>query len=140
MFDFHLKKAPKSLVPGEKTNFYQPSLKIPQPFAKQNFNLNEITNINENSKSYILNKIKDYNYGFFQPYEIGKKNVQFNFHGGAEWPGGSFDLKKEYLYPGLDQYELYDELIDLPEEELKKVTKDQLQYPWVLRNVIKNRI
>ena len=48
-------------------------------------------------------------------------------------------LKKEYLYPGLDQYELYDELIDLPEEELKKVTKDQLQYPWVLRNVIKNR-
>ena len=98
MFDIHLKKAPKSLVPGEKTNFYQPSLKIPQPFAKQNFNLNEITNINENSKSYILNKIKDYNYGFFQPYEIGKKNVQFNFHGGAEWPGGSFDLKKEYLY------------------------------------------
>ncbi len=49
-------------------------------------------------------------------------------------------LKKEYLYPGLDQYELYDELIDLPEEELKKITKDQLQYPWVLRNVIKNRI
>ena len=42
-------------------------------------------------------------------------------------------LKKEYLYPGLDQYELYDELIDLPEEELKKVTKDQLQYPWVLK-------
>ena len=27
-----------------------------------------------------------------------EKNVQFNFHGGAEWPGGSFDLKKEYLY------------------------------------------
>ena len=49
-------------------------------------------------------------------------------------------IKKDYLYPGLDQYELYDELIDLPEEELKKVTKDQLQYPWVLRNVIKNRI
>ena len=49
-------------------------------------------------------------------------------------------IKKEYLYPGLDQYELYDELIDLPEEELKKITKEQLQYPWVLRNVIKNRI
>ena len=49
-------------------------------------------------------------------------------------------LKKEYLYPNLDQYELYDELIDLPEEELKKITKEQLQYPWVLRNVIKNRI
>ena len=48
-------------------------------------------------------------------------------------------IKKEYLYPRLDQYELYDELIDLPEEELKKITKEQLQYPWVLRSVIKNR-
>ena len=27
-----------------------------------------------------------------------KKNIQFNFHGGAEWPGGSFDLKSENLY------------------------------------------
>ena len=49
------------------------------------------------------------------------------------------EIKKEYLYPRLDQYELYDELIDLPDEELKKITKEQLQYPWVLRNVIKNR-
>jgi len=49
-------------------------------------------------------------------------------------------LKKEYLYPRLDQYELYDELSDLPTEELNKITKDQLQYPWVLKNVIKNRI
>ena len=31
----------------------------------------------------------------FSPYEINKKNVQFNFHGGAEWPGGSYDLKNE---------------------------------------------
>ena len=49
------------------------------------------------------------------------------------------ELNKEYLYPRLDQYELYDELSDLPTEELNKITKDQLQYPWVLKNVIKNR-
>ena len=49
------------------------------------------------------------------------------------------EVKKEYLYPTLDQYELYDQLQDLPTEELNKITKDQLQYPWVLRNVIKNR-
>jgi hypothetical protein len=48
-------------------------------------------------------------------------------------------IKKEYLYPRLDQYELYDELIDLPEEELNKITKNQLRYPWVLKDVIKNR-
>ena len=48
-------------------------------------------------------------------------------------------LKKEYIYPRLDQYELYDELSDLPTEELNKIKKEQLQYPWVLKNVIKNR-
>ena len=98
IFDFHLKKAPSSKLPGEKTNFYQPSLKIPEPFAKQEFNLNEVTNIDKESRNYILNKIKKHKYGFFQPYEIGKRNIQFNFHGGAEWPGGSYDLKNEFLY------------------------------------------
>jgi quinoprotein glucose dehydrogenase len=98
IFDFHLKKAPSSKLPGEKTNFYQPKLNLPEPFAKQEFNLNEVTNINNESKNYILRKIKNYNYGFFEPYEIGKKNIQFNFHGGAEWPGGSYDLKTETLF------------------------------------------
>ena len=98
IFDFRLKKSPKSLIPGEKTNYYQPSLKTPEPFAKQVFNLDEITNLDDNSRKYILNKIKDYNFGFFKPYELGKKNIQFNFHGGAEWSGGSYDLKSETLY------------------------------------------
>ena len=98
IFDFHLKKAPRSKIPGEKTNFYQPSLKIPEPFAKNIFNLDEVTNINIKSKKYILERIKNYNFGFFKPYELDKKNIQFNFHGGAEWPGGSFNLKNGYLY------------------------------------------
>ena len=98
IFDFHLKKAPSSEIPGEKTSFYQPNLKLPEVFAKQNFNLNEITNLNDESREFILNKIKNYNFGFFEPYKIGEKNIQFNFHGGAEWPGGSYDLNKEILY------------------------------------------
>ena len=98
LFDFNLKKAPSSKIPGEKTSFYQPNIKTPEPFAKQVFDMNEITNISKESKDYVFNKIKDYNYGFFSPYEINKKNIQFNFHGGAEWPGGSYNLKNEHLY------------------------------------------
>lgn len=49
------------------------------------------------------------------------------------------EIKTEYLYPTLDQYELNDQLEDLPTEELKKIKSDQLKYPWVLKNVIKNR-
>ena len=98
LYDIHLKKAPRSNIPGEKTNFYQPNIRTPEPFAKNVFNLNEVTNINEKNQKYILNKIKNYKYGFFEPYELGKKNIQFNFHGGAEWPGGSYDLKMNIYF------------------------------------------
>ncbi|MFL2875954.1 MAG: hypothetical protein ACJZ8D_02510 [Candidatus Pelagibacter sp.] len=73
IYDFNLRKAPISKIPGEKTSFYQPYIKTPEPFAKQVFDMNEITNISKKSKDYIFNKIKNYNYGFFAPYEIGKK-------------------------------------------------------------------
>jgi len=46
---------------------------------------------------------------------------------------------KVYLYPTLDQYELFDQLEDLPTEELSKIKSSQLKYPWVLKNVIKHR-
>ena len=70
IFDFHKKKAPRSKIAGEKTAYYQPNLKIPEPFSKQIFGNNEITNISNISKNYIQNKIKIANYGFFQPDEI----------------------------------------------------------------------
>ncbi len=98
IYDFHLKKAPSSKIPGEKTNFYQPAVKLPEPFSKQIFNLDEVTNIDTASGNFIRNKIKNHRFGFFEPYEIGKKNIQFNFHGGAEWPGGSYDIKTERLF------------------------------------------
>ena len=98
IYDFHLKKAPKSNISGEKTNYYQPDIKTPEPFAKNIFNLNEVTNVSKKSQEYIINKIKNYKYGFFEPYEIGKKNIQFNFHGGAEWPGGSYNIRNGFLY------------------------------------------
>ena len=79
LFDFNLKKAPSSKIPGEKTSFYQPFIKTPEPFAKQVFDINEITNISKESKNYIFNKIKDYNYGFFSPYEINKKTYNLIF-------------------------------------------------------------
>ena len=49
------------------------------------------------------------------------------------------EIKIDYLYPRLDQYELYDQLEDLPTEELKKIDPKRLKYSWVLKNVIKNR-
>jgi len=98
IYDFHKKKAPRSKIPGEKTAYYQPDLKIPEPFSKQIFGLNEITNISDESEKYIRKKIKNSNYGFFKPHELNKENVFFGFHGGAEWMGASVNNKNSRMY------------------------------------------
>ena len=98
IFDFHLKKAPLSKVPGEKTSYYQPKLKIPEPFSKQIFSEQEITNISVESKNFIKNKIKNSNFGFFQPHELNKKTIYYGFHGGAEWMGASINNNNGMMY------------------------------------------
>ena len=49
------------------------------------------------------------------------------------------EVKIKYLYPKLDQYELLDLLLELPEEQLNNLKEKDLQYPWVLRNAKKLR-
>ena len=98
IFDFHKKKAPRSKIAGEKTAYYQPKLKTPEPFAKQFFTLDEVTNISIQSENYIKNEIKNANFGFFQPQELNKKNVFYGFHGGAEWMGASVNHDNGIMY------------------------------------------
>ena len=47
------------------------------------------------------------------------------------------DTGKVYLYPKLDQYELLEKLESLPKEELENIKKEDLKYPWMLKNVNK---
>ncbi len=75
IFDFVRKKAPRSKIPGEKTAYYQPYIKLPETFSKQFFSQNEITNISNDSNNYIKDRIQDSIYGFFKPHELGKKNI-----------------------------------------------------------------
>ena len=47
-------------------------------------------------------------------------------------------IKKDYLYPGLDQYQLDDKLKVLADEELNKINPERILYPWILKHE-KNR-
>ena len=98
IFDYLKKKAPRSKIPGEKTAYYQPYLDLPEPFSKQFFSKKEITNISTESKNYIKKKIKNSNYGFFEPHEIDKQTIFFGFHGGGEWMGGSVNNDNGMMY------------------------------------------
>jgi len=98
IFDYRKKKAPRSKIPGEKTAYYQPYLNLPEPFSKQFFSKKEISNISNESKIFIENKVKNSNFGFFEPHELGKDTIFFGFHGGGEWMGASINNNNGMMY------------------------------------------
>ena len=98
IFDYKMKLAPTSNIPGEKTCAYQPALELPEPFSRSVFKKEDVTNINEKSKDYILSIIKDLNYGFFKTHEIDKDTIMYGVSGGAQWTGASVDPYNSIMY------------------------------------------
>ena len=98
IFDYEMKLAPVSKLPGEKTCDYQPSIKLPEPFARNVFKKDDVTNLSESSKEHILSILENSNYGFFQPYELNKDTIQYGDNGGAQWTGASVDPYNNIMY------------------------------------------
>ena len=98
IYDYEMKLAPTSSLPGEKTCSYQPALKIPEPFAKNDFTISEVTDLNEDSRKYILSIVNKSKFGFFATPDLNKNSIQFGDNGGAQWTGGSVDPYNNVLY------------------------------------------
>ncbi len=98
IFDYKLSKAPVSKIVGEKTHPYQPDLEIPEPFGKNKFNFNDIWSYDPVQLEKLKENYKDHKFGFYETYEIGKKNLQYSFNGGAEWMGGSVNPESQIFY------------------------------------------
>ena len=49
-----MKLAPSSKFPGEKTCKYQPSFKLPEPFARNVFKKEDVTNRSKANRDYIM--------------------------------------------------------------------------------------
>ena len=120
IFDFRLKKAPISIVPGEKTHPYQPAVELPEPFLKLVFEKSDITNISNNANENIKQKIKNAKFGFFEPPIIGSKIVLYGPEGGAQWPGAAVNPKTNILYIPSTQIPW---IIRLKYRDLKKSTR-----------------
>ena len=98
IFDYEMKLAPASILPGEKTCKYQPSIKLPEPFARNVFKKEDVTNLSESSRKHVLSIVENSNYGFFVPYEPNKNTIQYGENGGAQWTGASVDPYKNIMY------------------------------------------
>jgi quinoprotein glucose dehydrogenase len=100
LFPVRLKRAPASKLPGERTSAYQPDIELPEPFARQQFTEDDITNLSEEARQSVVDKLEQSGatYGWFQPFVEGKPLAMYGFHGGAEWTGGCFDPATGLLY------------------------------------------
>ena len=98
IFEFRLRKVPTSKIKGEKTSPYQPDLVIPEPFGYNEFFKNDFWSYDDEKLNDIYSKYKNHKVGFYNTYELNKKNLQYNFNGGAEWMGASVDHSKQIMY------------------------------------------
>jgi quinoprotein glucose dehydrogenase len=98
LFPFRLRRAPTSKLPGEQTAPYQPDVEWPQPFARQLFSTNDVTDLSPEARAAILNKVKFANTGWFEPFEENKPTIFYGLHGGAEWTGAAVDAATGWLY------------------------------------------
>ena len=98
LFPFRRRRAPASNLPGEVTATYQPDLELPQPFAKEEYTRDDITNISPKAHAYIEGLLANAVMGFFTPIEEHKPLAYFGVHGGAEWTGAAFDPTSGRLF------------------------------------------
>lgn len=98
LFPVRLRRAPVSTVPGERTWPYQPDIELPQPFSRQQFTLDDVTDRTESARAHVLKQLDGAAYGWFQPMIENKPVALYGFHGGAEWTGGCFDPNTGRVY------------------------------------------
>jgi quinoprotein glucose dehydrogenase len=98
IFDYRLRRAPVSTIPGEQTWPYQPSLELPEPVLKQVFDETDVTDLSEKDGQWVRQRIRGAKQGFYEPPVLGGKVVIFGVGGGAEWPGAAVDAKTGILY------------------------------------------
>ena len=98
VFDFRMRRAPESIVPGEVTSPYQPDPVLPQSFGTAAFTIDSVTNIGDKNRASVLAQIDGASMGFFPPHVPDVPTVFFGLHGGAMHHGASLDPRKGIIY------------------------------------------
>jgi quinoprotein glucose dehydrogenase len=98
LFPFRLRRAPASALDGEQTAEWQPDLETPEPFARQVFMRDDVTDISPQAHAFVLEKIAHADLGWFAPFRDNVPLVFYGMHGGAEWTGAAFDPASGWLY------------------------------------------
>ena len=77
IYDYEMKLAPASKFPGEKTCKYQPAFKLPEPFSRNVFKKEDVTDRSKEDRDYVMSAVEKANYGFFPTHELNKDTIVY---------------------------------------------------------------
>lgn len=98
LFPVPFRAAPASNLIGEETWPYQPDIPLPEPFAKQEFSRDDITDRTPEARAHVEALLARATLGWFAPFEDARPNAYYGMHGGAEWTGAAVDPRTARLY------------------------------------------
>ena len=99
LFPVEERKVPTSDVRGESTWPTQPVPVRPAPFSPQRFTIDDVTNIGDENRRFVLERLKTLRSGkAFDPPSLQGTIVAPGLRGGATWSGACFDPDTAVLY------------------------------------------
>ena len=115
IFPIEEKPVPTNALPGEWPSATQPIPTLPQPFARQHFGPEDVTDISPETHKIMLeeyNKVK-YNTMFTPPSKDGDW-IFPGFDGGGEWGGAAVDPETKIMYISNTELPWAQVMIDVP--------------------------
>ncbi|WP_347157542.1 PQQ-binding-like beta-propeller repeat protein [Pontibacter chitinilyticus] len=114
---------PTSDLAGEKTWPTQPIPTLPEPFARQKFGPEDVTDISPETHRDMLAKYKKIKYRtMFAPPSKAGGWIFPGFDGGGEWGGAAVDLESNILYVNSSEVPWALTMIDVPKENTAEPT------------------
>ncbi len=115
IFPIEEKPVPQNALPGEQVWPTQPIPTLPQPFARQHFGAEDVTDISPETHAAMLaqyQKVK-YNTMFTPPSKDGDW-IFPGFDGGGEWGGAAVDPESKIMYISNSEMPWAQVMIDVP--------------------------
>ena len=117
LFEVEERPVPASDVPGEAAWPTQPYPVKPPPFAAQSLTEDNVTNIGEENRRFVLEQLRKIRGGpAYNPPSLQGTVVIPGFHGGATWSGASFDPTTGTLYVNSNNVPNIMTLVEAPTE------------------------
>ncbi|MGZ3753737.1 MAG: outer membrane protein assembly factor BamB family protein [Mucilaginibacter sp.] len=115
VFPIEEKPVPQNALPGEHPWATQPIPTLPQPFARQHFGPEDVTDISPETHRDMLEKYKKvkYNQTFTPPSKDGDW-IFPGFDGGGEWGGAAIDPESKIMYISNSEMPWAQVMIDVP--------------------------